>query len=137
VTRGDRPEGGGIYLGSGSFTLTNCVVEDNTAGTAGGGIFVNAGTATLNGTTQVKDNTATLGGGIFAQAEGTLTIAESCRVTNNTATAAGDGGGINNAGATVTLQGANPSPIVVNNCHDNCGGGEGPVPKCGANPVSC
>jgi len=127
---------GGIFLFTGSLTLTDCVVEDNTAGVAGGGILIETGSATLNGTTQVKDNTAPLGGGIFAEGGGTLTIAASCRVTNNTATTANGGGGINNGGATVILQGATPSPIVVNNCHDNCGG-RGAVPKCAAAPISC
>jgi hypothetical protein len=33
----------------------------------------------------------------------------------------------------VTLDGADPSPIVVNNCHENCVN----VPECAAEPVSC
>jgi hypothetical protein len=46
----------------------------------------------------------------------------------------GSGGGIRRSGGTVTLRGANPSPIVVNNCHENCAGN---VPRCAATPVSC
>jgi predicted outer membrane repeat protein len=133
-TTAGGPEGGGGIWANGDVTLTDCQFEDNHANNRGGGIYLRAGTLTLNGTTEVKDNTATQGGGIFAEA-GTLTIAESCRVTNNTAAAANDGGGINNAGATVTLEGAGAtSPIVVNNCHENC---VGTVPKCAATPKSC
>ena len=61
-------------------------------------------------------------------------VAATCRVTQNTA-AEGFGGGIHrSSGGTVTLRGANPSPIVVNNCQENC---VGSVPKCAAAPVSC
>jgi hypothetical protein len=36
----------------------------------------------------------------------------------------------------VTLQGADPSPIVVDNCRENCSP-TGNVPKCAAEPVFC
>src|SRR5262249_51681396 len=129
---------GGILV-DGVFTLTDCLIEDNQA-SAGGGIFFDEGTGSLSGSTQVTDNTASaLGGGIYA-AGGTLTIAETCPVTNNTAPDGGlgpPGGGIaNGAGTTVTLLGASPSPIVVNNCIDNCGGAIS-VSKCATEPTSC
>jgi hypothetical protein len=117
----------------GSTTLTDCLVEANRAGDWGGGIYLSGGTTTLAGSTEVRGNQADEGGGIFV-AGGVLVIAETGRVTDNTAAAVGDGGGIDNVGGTVTLQGAAPSPIVVNNCHDNC---VGTVPKCAAEPVSC
>jgi Right handed beta helix region len=131
---GSSASGGGIYT-IGTTTLTDCLVEDNRAGVDGGGLFVsiNAGTCTLAGSTQVRDNAATFGGGISLQL-GTLVIAETCRVTENTAPP-GQGGGIYNVpGNTVTLQGADPASIVVNNCRENC---VGSVPSCAATPVSC
>ena len=64
---------------------------------------------------------------------GTLDIAETCRVTENTSPS-NQGGGIRSVASAVILRGANPSPIVVNNCHENC---TGDVPKCAAAPVSC
>jgi hypothetical protein len=128
--------GGGIYA-AGTTTLTDCLIEANHAANSGGGLFVIGGTTTLRGTTQVRANAAGLGGGIAVatgtNAAGTLVIAETCRVTQNTA-GEGFGGGIRRFAGTVTLQGTNPSPIVVNNCHENC---VGAVPKCAATPVSC
>jgi hypothetical protein len=135
ATDANLSDGGGIYAG-GSTTLTDCLVEDNRAARDGGGLFViYPGAVTLAGSTQVHDNAANFGGGIHIES-GTLTIAETCRVTENTASAAGNGGGIYNSGGMVTLQGADPSPIVVNNCHENCAPLDS-VAKCAATPVSC
>lgn len=122
--------GGGIYT-NGPTTLTDCLIEGNSA-RIGGGLYA-TGTTILAGSTEVRENTATRGGGILNI--GTLQIAESCRVRHNTAAAIGDGGGIfNDATGAVTLDGASPSPIVVDNCRDNC---VGTVAKCAATPVSC
>jgi hypothetical protein len=128
--------GGGIHA-AGTTTLTDCLIEANEAANSGGGLFVIGGTTTLRGSTQVRENYAGLGGGIAVaagtNAAGTLVIAETCRVTENIA-GKGFGGGIRRFAGTVTLQGATPSSIVVNNCHENC---VGTVPKCAAAPVSC
>lgn len=134
---GSLGEGGGLYT-IGTSTLTDCLVEDNYASDSGGGIAVFGGAAFLAGTTQVRDNVVDtgFGGGIYIQTSDLLTIAETCRVTENTAPA-GNGGGIANSGAvTVTLQGSSgsTSPIVVDNCRENC---TGLVPRCAATPVSC
>jgi hypothetical protein len=128
--------GGGITT-SGTTTLTDCLIENNSAEVAGGGISVDGGTTSLLGALTVQGNHAdanvvSRGGGIDVDT-GTLIIAETCRVTRNTA-AAGFGGGIFNNGGTVTLQGgANPSPIVVDNCQENCAG-PGGVPTCSPAP---
>jgi hypothetical protein len=126
--------GGGI-ASAGTTTLTDCLVEDNRANLAdGGGLYFDGKTA-LAGNTRVRGNVAAHGGGIFHN-DYTLTVAETCRVTRNATTSVpGSGGGIFNRGI-VTLQGADPSPIVVNNCYDNCGSGA-PVPKCAETPISC
>jgi fibronectin-binding autotransporter adhesin len=123
--------GGGIYT-AGTTTLTDCLIEANSAA-RGAGIAVEDRTTILTGTTTVQSNhadldEASLGGGILVFA-GTLNIEETCRVTHNTAFT-GRGGGIWNNGGAVTLQGtADPSPIVVDNCQENCAG-PGGVPKC-------
>jgi hypothetical protein len=128
--------GGGIHA-AGTTTLTDCLIEANEAANSGGGLYVIGGTTTLLGTTQVRQNNAGLGGGIAVatgtNVSGVLIVAETCRVTENMA-GEGFGGGIRRSGGTVTLRGANPSPIVVNNCHENCAG---TVSKCAATPVSC
>lgn len=122
--------GGGIIT-SGTLTLTDCLIEDNDAGGGGGGIYAAADSATLAGSTEVRGNMAGQGGGIYASG-GSVQIEPSCRVTDNTATGgAGYGGGIwmGNSG-TMTLQGPDPSPIVIGNCVENCAGKA--VAKCAA-----
>src|SRR5215213_7679309 len=122
---------------TGTTTLTDCLVEENTGGSAGVGMYVPSGTTTLAGNTQVRGNhlesSFTAAGGGINVGGGTLIVAETCRVTQNTATE-GQGGGIFRSGGTVTLQGPTPSPIVVDNCHENC---VGTVTKCALTPVSC
>jgi hypothetical protein len=133
---GSAGHGGGIFS-IGTATLTDCLIEANTADHIGGGIRQSSGPLTLAGSTVVRGNRAeefpdSAGGGIFIA--GTLIIAETCRVTDNRAPA-GRGGGIwENGGSAVTLEGADPSPIVVDNCVENC---VGDVPKCATTPVSC
>jgi len=97
------PGGGGILVESGSLTLTNVTVNNNTVNVAmgatpsggGGGILNASGSTTLNGST-VSDNTATVssttgccqgGGGIFA--EGATTIAGGSQLSGNTLTVNG------------------------------------------------
>ena len=125
---GTPGHGAGIYT-IGTIRLTDCLIESNVADNEGGGINVSSGIAILEGTTAVRVNHAAVGGGLRVDGGGTtVTIAESCRITLNSA-AATAGGGIRNDGGTVTLQGANPSPIVVDNCFSNCDP-DGSVPKC-------
>jgi hypothetical protein len=110
---------GGGFFSSGTLTLTDCLIEENDADSLGGGLWVNGGKTTLIGSTQVRDNDANQGGGMYISA-GTLEIAETCRVTENRADAVGNGGGIFRFGGTVTLQGPDLSPIVIDNCEENC-----------------
>jgi hypothetical protein len=125
---GPDGRGGNIFSAAGATILTDCLIAENLGGFIfqGGGISVEGGMTTLAGSTEVRGNAAHYGGGIHVAASGTLVIEETCRVTRNGAVA-GQGGGVFNAGGTVTLQGAAPSPIVVDNCQENC---VGDVPKC-------
>jgi hypothetical protein len=121
--------GGGIFT-AGTLTLTDCLIEDNDGG-SGGGIYAADASATLAGSTAVRGNEAARGGGIFAGG-GNVQIEPTCRVTDNTATGgAGFGGGIwmGNSGL-MSLLGPDPSPIVVENCVENCAGAA--VAKCAA-----
>lgn len=117
--------GGGISC-SGTLFLTNCRIEDNEAGQYGGGIWVGGDENQLDGGTLVQGNRALAGGGIYAL--GTLKIDADCRVQDNTAPAGNGGGILKHVSGTVDLAGPDPSPIVVNNCFENCAGGE--VLKC-------
>jgi len=118
-------EGGGLLLES-QATLTDCLIANNTTSMSGGGIATfSSALVTLAGETVIQANTAGRGGGIFV-GSGFLTIGEDCRITGNTAPEL-RGGGIENGEGVVTLLGADPSPIVVDNCHENCAGD---VPGC-------
>ena len=112
---------GGAISSFGNLTLTDCHLTGNSAGSLGGGIHVGPGSSnvTLGGTTIVEKNEAASGGGLYVT--GLVTINETSRVQNNTADT-GKGGGIFLNVGIVTLQGASPSPIVVNNCRENCAG---------------
>lgn len=128
---------GGAIFATGPLTLTDCLVELNSASLGGGGLHINDRLTTLAGETIIRNNRSTesssSGGGGIDVSFGIVTIAETCRVTGNTASA-GNGGGIRNSFGGVTLQGsADPSPIVVNNCRENC---TGSVPRC-ASGGSC
>lgn len=130
--------GGGLRI-DGAATLTDCLIADNRADNAAGGINIgSAADVTLTGSTVVERNEAPFGGGIFDSGGGVLEIGADCRVRNNTATfGGGSGGGIRtSAGSVVTLLGDDPSPIVVDNCDENCAGPVA-VAKCAAGGGVC
>jgi hypothetical protein len=130
------PGSGGALFSAGPTTLTDCLFADNIADSVGGAIFFfsNSGndTLTIDGQTEIRGNTAFNGGGLFVKG-GIVNIGVDCRITDNTA-ALGGGGGIYRDSGTVNLTGPDPSPIVVNNCAENC---VGAVAKCAVAPVSC
>jgi predicted outer membrane repeat protein len=104
-------DGGGI-LNSGTLTVTDATISENSAGVEGGGID-NEGNGTLTVTgSLISGNTAPSGGGI--QNDGIMTMT-ACPVSNNTAVG---GGGINSNG-TLSLT---ASVICNNNAGDEAGG---------------
>lgn len=92
LTANNANDGGGLGNTSGSWTLTNVIIDSNTADGDGGGIDSTAGSWSLTGVT-ISNNSASTGGGISSG--GVLNIVDSF-IVNNTAT--GDGGGIDNGG---------------------------------------
>jgi Right handed beta helix region len=108
TTSGD---GGGIF-NTGTVTLTGCTLRDNMASGPGGGLF-NGGQATVTGCT-VRGNSASVGGGI--DNAGQLTATDVALSGNSAAT----GGAIANAaGATATVSG---SEIIANDAAGDGGG---------------
>lgn len=151
-------DGGGIAVSRGAtLTLLDSVVTQNTAMAGGGGLLVKeGGTATLGAGSRVTDNVSTVfgggvdlagtitlkagsrvdrnksvfnGGGIFAARGSTAILEAGSHVTDNTAGGGVDtGGGIFNAGATVTIA---DTSIVTDNDPDNCSGISGVrTPNC-------
>jgi hypothetical protein len=96
--------GGGIFNATGSVTVDNSTVSDNTADNNGGGIWNNATLDVLNGSSigvPGAGNQGIDGGGIYNYLDGTTTIDSSAVIYN---TASDDGGGIyNSVGGEVTL----------------------------------
>ncbi len=91
--------GGGIYINSGTSTITNSTFSQN-EGKWGGGIHNNS--AVIISNTTFVQNTATWGGGIFNMIESAATITNSSFYKNSVGS--GWGGGIlNGIDATMTL----------------------------------
>jgi hypothetical protein len=122
ISGGQTPEigelieqrGGGIYIDSGTLTLTNCTVSGNSAADWGGGIF-SFGTVILTNCT-VSNNSARQGGGGIDHRNGTMTLTN-CTVSNNTA--GYGGGGIDHRNGTMTLTNC----TVSGNSAESLGGG--------------
>jgi hypothetical protein len=108
--------GGGIDVGSGVVTLTNCTVSGN-ASRAGGGIFRDAGTVRLDHCT-VADNWAqNLGGGVYD-----ITSARQSILAGNTAPAAPDvGGGFLSLGHNLIGEGNPVTPLASDVVTDQAG----------------
>jgi len=97
-------EGGAIY-NSGTLTVTNCVISDNSASIAGGGLY-NGGTLTVNNSVLSGNSSSKYGGGIYnyGGSGGTVTVINSTLSGNH---AVNGGGAIwNDYRAAVTLQGS-------------------------------
>jgi hypothetical protein len=104
--------GGGI-ANFGTVTVTNSTLADNSTPFGGGGI-ANLGTVTVANST-LSDNSASGGGGILNFNLGTVTVTNSTITTNS---ASNDGGGIySNGTATVT------NSTITTNSASNDGGG--------------
>lgn len=130
-------EGGGLWIANGALNIDGSRIANNVAqgdrlngGGGGGGIVVNgSGTANISGNTLIVGNAATgiqgSGGGIFNKADGTVNVFDS-RISANSASRAG--GGIENAGGTVsllraTLGGASPAAGNMAGTDPGNGGG--------------
>lgn len=81
ITRGNRVNGGAIYIGSGSPTIYDCILRDNRART-GGAIHANNGTPVIVNTVIVDNVASDSGGGIQA----TAVNMQNCIVARNETT---------------------------------------------------
>lgn len=124
-------EGGGLWNGTGTMTVTGTVISMNTAsGNAadqgGGGIYNLSGTLQINAETMIMNNVANgtsgSGGGILNDVGGMLTIT-GAEITENISNRAG-GGIEDNSGmmGSVTLTNVIINDNVTNNSPGNGGG---------------
>jgi len=109
---GAANEGGGLWNGSGTMTITTTTLQMNDArgddmGNSGGGAIYNeGGIVTTDAGTVINNNRATIGasgsGGGILNANGSF-IATGTTITNNNANRAGGGIEVNGAAAVTTL----------------------------------
>lgn len=102
---GDTPDnqGGGIYNTSGSLTLTDVIISNNSAEGGGGGLFNESSSPVLTNVA-IINNKAGVGGGGVANNEGSSPALTNVTIRGNSV--AGLGGGLVNV--------ANSSPILIN-----------------------
>lgn len=86
--------GGAIWIGTGTLDISNSVINNNTSSQSGGAIFNMAGTLSILNSSSIDQNTTTLpnsmGGGIYNDIEGKLTITNTT-ISDNTSGQAGGG----------------------------------------------
>lgn len=118
--------GGGLHItGTGNATISGGTVNNNVAAAEGGGLWNGSGTMTITGTT-ISMNTASgagadQGGGGIYNLSGMLQVNADTMIMNNTADgASGSGGGIlNDVGGMLTVNGAE----ISGNTSNRAGGG--------------
>lgn len=90
----DTDSGGGIFVGSSTITIVDCVVVGNSAAEKGGGMFVAAdasGDATVASCRFERNFAGAAGGGIYVS--GANPLINGCTFTSNRATSLTMGGG--------------------------------------------
>lgn len=97
--------GGGIYVYSGTLTITDSTIADNntggTAGFQGGGLYLRSVTSPIHiENSTINGNQAEYGGGLYIHGAGAVTELNNSTISGNTAT---HGGGIYNLSGTVTV----------------------------------
>ena len=120
-TSGSGGNGGGAYVNSGTFTMSDGTISDNTASKYGGGVYIYSGTLTMSGGT-ISDNTAkSIGGGVYIASSGTFNLTDG--TIGGTASAEANtaqyGGGVYVYTGNFTMEGG----TVSGNTATNNGGG--------------
>ncbi|MFN8517362.1 MAG: choice-of-anchor Q domain-containing protein [Chloroflexia bacterium] len=111
-------DGGGIYYGNGTLTMTNTTISFNSTGGNGGGLALISGTVEATDTA-ISNNTADDNGGGVYQSDGTLNLTGSTLRDNSNAGFTG-GGGFYLAAGTATLT---DTLVSVNLAPSGNGGG--------------
>lgn len=118
--------GGAVYLGGGTVTITGGTINNNNAGESGGAVYVNGGNVRVEGGT-LSNNTAASNGGAVDINNGNYTMIGGT-VSGNTATN-GAGGGIYVAAETDAVNVDIRSGTISNNRSESHGGAVAVVGK--------
>lgn len=85
--------GGGIYITTGSLTLANSIIRNNTAALSGGGVYNRNATVTLQ-SGQIRLNTAVSGAGVYINQATASFIQQGGSIEDNTASGDQAGAGV-------------------------------------------
>jgi parallel beta-helix repeat protein len=130
ITGGSTASGGGIYCSNASPTLTDCVIENNTASQVGGGIWCVNNNSTISGCTISNNIGANIAGGIYCYTSSpTLT---DCTISDN-ASLDGGGGGFYCSESSPTISGC----TISGNQAAQSGGGIDCVSKSSPTITDC
>ena len=105
----DPASGGGIYCGSGSPTIQNCIITNNRARDDAGGIMCDVASPTIRNCIITKNIAEVWEGGGMHCRSCTGAILDNCLITENSA---GYGGGIGSSGDNFLP----PGDVIVTNC---------------------
>ncbi|OAV43228.1 T9SS type A sorting domain-containing protein [Lewinella sp. 4G2] len=116
--------GGAVHVtGAGDLNYTGGRVIDNVAASEGGGLWIGTGTMTVTNVLLLRNvasgDEATNGGGALFSAGGTLNVSNSRILANSANGSAGSGGGIFNDAGTLTVE----NTLIRNNSAVRAGGG--------------
>jgi uncharacterized repeat protein (TIGR02543 family) len=114
ISGNSAANGGGVYITTGTCSISSTARISNNFATDGGGICVAGGICDINADSNISNNTATYGGGVCITG-GTCNIKAGSSISNNSAT---DGGGVYVNGGICNLYGN-----IYSNTADNQGGG--------------
>jgi len=101
--------GGGVYIGGGTVTLSNNIISNNTASYYGGGVCINGGIVTLNNNNILNNISSNYGGGIYMD-KSTVNMYNNI-ISGNSAVSAGAGVYVSNMIAGIR------NNVISNNKH--------------------
>jgi len=94
--------GGGLYVYTGTLSMTGGGINSNSAASSGGGVFVGFGSATLTGTQVISNSTSGSGGGVYInEGSGALSMTGG-GINSNSAASSGGGVYVYSGSATLT-----------------------------------
>ncbi len=116
ITGANATLGGGVYIGSGSFTMNGGTIE-NCSASSGGGVYINTGSFTMYGGTIENCSGSYRGGGVYISSGG-FTMSDG---TIKNCSGSYSGGGVHiNSGGSFTMDGG-----AIENCSATFRGGGG------------
>jgi hypothetical protein len=76
--------GGGVHVAGGSFTMSGGEISGNTATGSGGGVYLSSSDFTMSGNAIIRNNTSGSGGGVYVYLAGDFTMSGNAIIKDNT-----------------------------------------------------